>query len=145
MRKLIYILFLLATLSFAQTDWQKWEAKDVSYLLPSINEKKVNVEQTSITGFVLNSLKNIYSYTISDYDGNNCPFTPSCAEFFVESAEATNIVTGFLMFADRFTRDMNFLKDANHYSLHKNGKYFDPPRNYTLNLQQIKFEPDNDE
>lgn len=144
--KIFAFIFLLAvTTSFAQTDWQRWEAKKVSYLLPTINEKKDSTEQKSFSGIVLNSLKTIYSITISDYDGDNCPFTPSCAEFFVESVEETNLLNGILMFADRFTRDMNFMKDTHHYSLHKNGKYFDPPHNYTLNLQQIKFEPENNE
>ncbi|KAF0151332.1 MAG: hypothetical protein FD143_2000 [Ignavibacteria bacterium] len=142
MKKLVYISFLWASFSFAQTDWQKWEAKDISYLLPAKNEQKLLTRNSSLVGTVLNSLKSVYSFTISNYDGDNCPFTPTCAVFFVESVERTNIAAGILMFADRFTRDMNFLKDTYRYSLHKNGKHFDPPSNYTLNSHQIIFEPE---
>ncbi len=145
MRKFTYIFFLLASFSFAQTDWQKWEAKEVNYQLLTKPDSKSLTENSSLIGNVLRSLKKVYSFTISDYDGDNCPFTPSCADFFVESVETTNIVTGILMFADRFTRDINFFKNTNRYILHKNGKFFDPPGKYTLNFHKIKFEPDNND
>ena len=140
MRKILYILFFLVSTAYSQTDWQKWEAKQVSYELPTKSAAQTQNESASLTGTLLNSLKSVYSFLISDYDGDNCPFSPSCANFFVEAVEETNLISGTLMFADRFTRDMNVFKGVNHYSLHKNGKYFDPAINYTLNLQKIKFE-----
>ena len=139
MRKILYILFLVVSTAYSQTDWQKWEAKQVSYELPTKSVVQAQNENASLTGTLLNSLKSVYSFLISDYDGDNCPFSPSCADFFVEAVEETNLLSGTLMFADRFTRDMNVFKGVNHYQLHKNGKYFDPAINYTLNLQKIKF------
>ena len=140
MRKILYILFLVVSTAYSQTDWQKWEAKQVSYELPTKPTAQTQDESASLTGTLLNSLKSSYSFLISDYDGDNCPFSPSCANFFVEAVEETNMLTGTFMFADRFTRDMNIFKGVNHYSLYKNEKYFDPAINYTLNLQKIKLE-----
>lgn len=140
MRKILYILFLVVSTAYPQTDWQKWEAKQVSYELPTKSAAQTQNEKASLSGTILNSLKSAYSFLISDYDGDNCPFSPSCANFFVEAVDETNLLPGTLMFADRFTRDMNVFKGVNHYSLHKSGKYFDPAGNYTLNLEKIKFE-----
>ena len=140
MRKILYILFSLVSTAYSQTDWRKWEAKQVSYELPTKSAAQTQNESDSLTGTMLNSLKSVYSFLISDYDGDNCPFSPSCANFFVEAVEETNMLTGTFMFADRFTRDMNIFKGVNHYSLYKNEKYFDPAINYTLNLQKIKLE-----
>lgn len=137
-------LFSNAEILYAQTDWQKWEAKQVSYELPAKAVVQMQNKNTSLTGTLLNSLKSAYSLIISDYDGDNCPFSPSCADFFVKAVEETNLLSGTLMFADRFTRDMNLFKNSDHYFLHKNGKYFDPPGNYTLNLQKIKFKLESD-
>jgi putative component of membrane protein insertase Oxa1/YidC/SpoIIIJ protein YidD len=141
MKKIAYLILWVVSVSFAQTDWQKWEAKQVSYLLPT---KPGVISTTENESSLLNPLKSIYSFLISDYDGENCPFSPSCADFFVQAAGQTNLFHGILIFADRFTRDINVFKGAGHYALHKNGKYFDPPGNYTLNLHRIKFEPEKD-
>ncbi len=132
MKVIVFLYLAINSFALAQTDWHKWEAKNISYRLPIMTELRIQNENKSVTKTILNSLKNLYSLTISNYDGDNCPFSPSCSEFFVEAVEQTNIFTGFLIFADRFTRDMNFLKDNNHYTLHKNGKYFDPPSDYTF-------------
>lgn len=140
MRKTLYILFVVVSSAYSQTDWQKWEARQVSYELPTKAVVQTQNKNTFLTGTLLNSLKSTYSFLISDYDGDNCPFSPSCADFFVEAVGETNLFSGTLMFADRFTRDMNVFKGVNHYQLHKSGKYFDPVSNYTLNLQKIKFE-----
>lgn len=140
MRKILYILFVFVSTAYSQTDWQKWEAKQVSYELPTKSVAQTHNENISLNGTLLNSLKSAYSFLISNYDGDNCPFSPSCANFFVEAVGETNLLAGTLMFADRFTRDMNVFKGVNHYQLHKSGKYFDPVVNYTLNLQKIKFE-----
>lgn len=136
--KIIYLFLTITSFALAQTDWQKWEAKNISYLFPTNTEQRIQNENMSVPGTILNSLKNLYSIAISNYDGDNCPFSPSCSEFFVEAVWQTNIFTGFLIFADRFTRDMNFLKDKNHYLIHKNGKYFDPPSDYTFSKEKEK-------
>jgi len=141
MKKLLYIIILFSSISFAQAERQKWEKKDVSYLLPIIKYEDDLKKNNSFGVKFLSTLKKGYSKIISDYDGDNCPFSPSCADFFVQAVGETNILTGILMFADRFTRDMNFLKSSTHYSIHKSGKYYDPPQNYLLSSVQNKIEP----
>jgi len=140
MNKYLYIFLFSCSILSAQVDWQKWEAKQVSFQLPSFSENELTQDSsTSIS--VLKSFKSVYSFFISDLDGENCPFSPSCSNFLIDAVKETDFLSGTLMFADRFTRDMNIFKGNSHYSLHKSGKYFDPAYNYTLNLQSIKFIP----
>ncbi|MBU0475828.1 MAG: membrane protein insertion efficiency factor YidD [Bacteroidetes bacterium] len=80
-----------------------------------------------------------YSFLISDLDGDNCPFYPTCSSFFVQSVNETNIIKGTLMFADRFTRDSNIFKSRSHYPKHISGKLFDPIQNYLLTDSTIIF------
>ncbi len=134
------LLLLFATYSFAQTDWQHWEAKSVSYELQSADKKDYSVDSSNAYASVLSILRNGYYFLISDLDGDNCPFNPSCSSFFVDAVKETNLFQGILMFADRFTRDLNFLRSHSQYPLKINGKFFDPAYNYTLNLQKIKFQ-----
>ncbi len=138
MNKYFYIFLFSCSLLSAQVDRQKWEAKQVSFQLPSFSESELTQGSSASIG-ILKSLKSVYSFFISDLDGDNCPFSPSCSNFFIDAVKETNLFSGTLMFADRFTRDMNIFKSNSHYSLHKSGKYFDPVYKYTLNLQSIKF------
>lgn len=140
MMRFIYIFLFSCSILSAQVDWQKWEAKRVSFQLPSFAGEEL-VQDSSVSISILKSLKSVYSFFISDLDGENCPFSPSCSNFFIDAVKETNLISGTLMFADRFIRDMNIFKGNGHYALHKSGKYFDPAYNYTLNLQSIKFNP----
>jgi putative component of membrane protein insertase Oxa1/YidC/SpoIIIJ protein YidD len=117
----------------------KWEAKQISYELPITHLHEYTIDKSSFGMTILSSFRNIYYFFISDLDGDNCPFYPSCSAFFIQSVKETNILNGGLMFADRFTRDLNLLKGMNHYPIYKSGKFFDPPFNYTLNSQKIKL------
>jgi putative component of membrane protein insertase Oxa1/YidC/SpoIIIJ protein YidD len=86
---------------------------------------------------MLKTFVNGYWFFISGVDGDNCPFQPSCSSFFVESVKETNLIQGILMFADRFTRDINFYKREEHYPRAGNGRYFDPASLYTLKKEKI--------
>ena len=130
MKSIITLILLLANINFAQTDWKKWEKAEIDY---SINKNSIVISQIdneNKTGLSL--LKDGYSFFISDVDGDNCPFYPTCSSFFVSSVSETNILQGTLMFADRFTRDSNLFKAHNHYPIYKSGKLFDPIENHLL-------------
>lgn len=131
---------------YSQADWRKWEAREINYTIKSNSQ----IDELSELGKspkrtfgikILSGLRSIYQYTISDLDGDNCPFYPSCSHFFIESVGQSNIFTGSLMFADRFMRDLNPFKKQERYFRIPNGKYFDPSHNYALNLRTIKITP----
>lgn len=133
MKKFFLIIFFSAMISSAQTDWVKWGVVQVSY------EIKNSDAQTNGSGFMA-SLRKGYKFLISNHDGDNCPFYPSCSQFYVEAVNNSGFVKGTLMFADRFTRDLNFFKGWKHYPIDdKTGKFFDPSYNYTLNPNAIQF------
>lgn len=133
-RNLLIIIFLTAGLISAQTELRRWEAREINYELASHNHIDSLKEKQTNSGSLLSLLHQCYSFFISDLDGDNCPFTPSCANFFMEAVDETNFFKGILMFADRFTRDLNLFKVYSDYSI-KSGKFFDPPYNYTLTLR----------
>ncbi len=144
------MIFCLLMFSFyqlySQTDWKKWEAKEINYAIKSSSQIDEQTEsdkssQKSLGIKILSGLRSIYQYTISDLDGDNCPFYPNCSHFFIESVGQSNIFTGSLMFADRFTRDLNPFKKVERYFRISKGKYFDPSHNYALNLRNIKITP----
>lgn len=132
---LLAILILTADL-YAQTEWERWGKAEISYKIrvPAVNAEK---NEDNIASGALSILKSIYSFFISDLDGDNCPFYPSCSSFYVQSVREEGLIKGTLMFADRFTRDMNFLKEPSGYPLHAAGKFFDPPGNYALKEDKI--------
>lgn len=132
---------ILSTHLFAQVDWEKWEAADISYELKSIDKKNYEFDTGSLSGLLMSSMKNIYYFTISDLDGDNCPFHPSCSNFYVSAVKQTNIFKGTLMFADRFTRDSNLFKSRNHYKFYSHGKFHDPVEIYTLKENVINHIP----
>ncbi len=135
--KNIMIILILSSLLKAQTDWFKWGKSEVTYSI-KLEGKAIDTQYKSKNN-LFDHLKNFYSFLISDYDGDNCPFAPSCSEFFVQAVKETNLIKGTLMFVDRFTRDINFFKGTLHYPKYKNGKFYDPINNYTLNTQKIIY------
>lgn len=124
---------------YAQTDWVRWDAEVIPYKIGDTTDRfKANENRNSGAG-IISFLRNTYGFFISDLDGDNCPFYPSCSNFFVQSVAEVGLIKGSLMFSDRFIRDMNLFKSKNHYSIHKSGKYFDPPINYTLVQEKIYY------
>ena len=143
MKKIFPLLFIITAVSInAQSDWERWGAKEVSYELPQLEKKIYYFDRSSFINSSMSLLKNTYYFLISDLDGDNCPFHPTCSNFLVQSVKETNIFQGVLMFADRFTRDLNLFKKG-HYPFYKNGRYYDPVENYKLSSNEIKVIPSN--
>lgn len=129
--KNIVVLFFCSTFIFSQTDWVKWEAANFAYELKS-REGGENSSTQKDDSKIIGAAEFVYKTFVSDLDGDNCPFYPSCSKFFVQAVGKTNILTGLLMFTDRFTRDLNFIKCISQYGFHSNGKLFDPVEKYIL-------------
>ena len=103
------------------------------------NDRNYGIEDGALTDNFVTSLTHAYWIFISDVDGDNCAFSPSCSSFFVESVKETNIFQGTLMFADRLTRDTNFFNRQLHYPYAANGRLYDIPSNYKLNASEIIY------
>lgn len=139
MKKYFWIMFLLGSFCLAQTDWVKWESKQVSYELPTHLHHDYTVDRSGFGLAVISLVRNAYYFFISDLDGNNCAFSPSCSSFYLQAIKENSIFKGTLMFADRFTRDINFFKGLNRYPMLPSNNFFDPVYNYTLHSEKIKF------
>lgn len=89
----------------------------------------MDLNYKSTKDFVIKPLINLYWLLISNVDGDNCPFEPSCSQFFIDATDQTNFLTAVLLFSDRFQRDSNFLNRLK-YKRTKNHKLLDPIQNY---------------
>ncbi len=137
MRIIVIIIIAFSNIIVAQTDWNRWQKVDADYSIQHEGVGEDYHKETSSTS--LSILKDGYSFLISDLDGDNCPFYPTCSSFYVESVSQTNIIKGTLMFADRFTRDSNLFKTHQHYPTHISGKLYDPTHNYNLKDSTIIY------
>ena len=140
--KLLLFFIFLTTPAFCQIDNLKWQKADLSYeKLVLSNRREYSFESENAGEFLMKSITNAYWFFISDVDGDNCPFRPTCSTFFLQSINETNIFQASLMFFDRFTRDMNIATRHDHYPKVSDGYFYDPPQNYTLNQGKIKYLP----
>lgn len=140
--KILFIFLFVSLLASAQTDIQRWGKVDISYQIkPVTAERNSGNGSVSITDLMVSSLIHAYRIFISDVDGDNCAFNPTCSSFFVESIKETNIFQGTLMFADRLIRDTDFIGRESQYPLALNGRFYDLPSNYKLNPMEIKYIP----
>ena len=133
----VIIFFAPASQIFAQEDLERWGKAEVSYQMPVIEKENVNPGRGNIFSSAVYGAQQTYKFLFSDVDGDNCPFYPSCSHFFVESVKETNPVKGYLMFIDRFTRDTNFFKYYDDYTIHESGRFYDPAYLYTLDNKNI--------
>jgi len=141
---LLLRVLLLCSMSIvinAQTDWEYWSASKPSYTQQATENPAHENESEGITDRLASGAKSVYSFFISDLDGDNCPFHPTCSEFFVQSARQTNILKSVLMFTDRFTRDMNLGKSKGQYLLTTEGRFLDPVENYLMDYSSIHHIP----
>jgi len=131
---LILLLLFLCTIQLnAQSGMVKWGKAEVNYTIPAHDyHRNYSYAGETVLSAVPKTIIMGYWFFISDVDGENCPFSPSCSSFFMESVRETNIIQGTLMFADRFTRDMNIFNRAAKYPEIRNGRYYDPPEKYIL-------------
>jgi putative component of membrane protein insertase Oxa1/YidC/SpoIIIJ protein YidD len=140
--KILFIICIGTMTLFSQTDWEKWGKVDFSYKMhKDKTQRNYNISGDNAGQILLNSAAIGYWLFISDVDGDNCPFSPTCSSFFLQSVKETNIVQGTLMFADRFTRDMDIFGRTSHYPIAKNRHFYDPPALYTLDKSKIKYIP----
>ncbi len=135
-KNIVLSLILLSITIFAQTETEHWNAKKPNYKIREISQHNYSFDSSTPAMMLVSGLHNAYSFLISDYDGDNCPFTPTCSNFLVRSVKETNILQGVLMFSDRFTRDLNFI-EREKYARTKKGKLIDLPRNYKLKENEI--------
>lgn len=147
---IFFCLFFVATLfpqsnkygnEFESTDWQKWGKADYLYIIPDPNvsgKRNYSLSGENFGGTILKSFADVYRFFISDVDGDNCSFNPTCSSFFIMAVKRTNILQGTLMFADRFTRDLNLFKLGS-YPRVPDGHFYDPVTLYTLNKGNIKI------
>jgi hypothetical protein len=141
-RKIFFIICLCAMTVFSQSDWEKWGKADISYEIHNDKtERSYNISGDNAGQIILRTAAVGYWFFISDVDGDNCPFSPTCSSFFLQSVKETNIVQGTLMFADRFTRDMDIFGRLSHYPIARNKHLYDPPSLYTLDKDKIKYIP----
>ncbi len=138
MKFVVAFIALLAANCLCQEDYVRWHAKEISYRIKTEEiHDPINVGQ-DLDDELITTARSVYKFLISDVDGDNCPFEPTCSVFFVESVKQTNLLQAALMFADRFTRDINFLKVLNNYPVTIRARFYDPPENYKLEPTEIK-------
>ena len=147
MNKFLFIFFFFSLIISAQPETYKWEKEKTDYKIEYVLQKKHQINSSSFSTLIVSGMQFTYYKLFSEYDGDNCPFYPSCSAFFVDAVEETNIIQGALMFADRFTRDTNFFKGLQSYPVHRNGKFYDPAYKYALHPVEelVELEMSNDE
>ncbi|MDY0083670.1 MAG: membrane protein insertion efficiency factor YidD [Ignavibacteriaceae bacterium] len=140
--KLLLLIFSFFTSAYSQTDWVRWEKSDPDYKISAETiQRQYDLSIGSISDIVLKPVINAYWFFISDVDGDNCPFYPSCSGFLFASIKQTNIFQGTLMFFDRFTRDTNIFGRTSRYPLYDKHHFYDPVDLYTLDKDRIKIIP----
>lgn len=126
-----FVLVCLVQLS-AQTDWVRWEGVN-NYLIENNNYVKSNELSSSLNNKRISNISDLlvkfYKITISDFDGDNCRFHPSCSEFFVESTRINSLFTSVLLFFDRLSRDTNIFSSGRYKTI--NNRFYDPPSDYS--------------
>jgi putative component of membrane protein insertase Oxa1/YidC/SpoIIIJ protein YidD len=138
------ILFFISFAAYPQTDWVRWEKSDPTYQIQeNYLERDYNFSIESASDIIVKPVINAYWFFISDVDGANCPFNPSCSSFLAESISETNLLQGTIMFFDRFTRDTNIFDRQEHYPKIDKNHLYDPVTLYTLNKGKVNYIPAN--
>lgn len=136
--KLFIFIFIYVSI-YAQTDLTRWEKQKPNYTKSVFKVNEESVTKNDVFTFLVKNSQKVYKAVISDVDGENCPFYPSCSKFFVEAVSTGGIIKGSLMFFDRFTRDLNIFRERKDYYELPNGKLFDPVDNYLLKPDKFKL------
>lgn len=139
---ILFLCLIFTEILPSQTDWVRWEKFNPSYQIPDKNiEREIDFEISTISDLITKPIIFTYRFFISDVDGANCPFQPSCSHFFLDAVEETNLVQGTVMFFDRFTRDTNVFDRHEQYPIFDLNHYYDPANLYKLQLSEIKIFP----
>ncbi|RPI62311.1 MAG: membrane protein insertion efficiency factor YidD, partial [Ignavibacteriales bacterium] len=104
-------------------------------------EREYDLSIESVSDVIVKPVINAYWFFVSDVDGANCPFQPSCSSFLVQSIKETNVFQGVVMFFDRFTRDTNIFGRHEHYPRYGKNHFYDPVSLYTLEEENINYIP----
>jgi putative component of membrane protein insertase Oxa1/YidC/SpoIIIJ protein YidD len=124
--------------AFSQAETERWGVKENPYLLKEESGKRdYSLREKSFASAAVKIFIMGYWFFISDLDGDNCPFYPSCSSFLMQSAKNENIFKAGLMFGDRFTRDINIFGRDSHYPVIKNNRYFDPSELYASEKEKV--------
>lgn len=127
---------------YSQTDWVRWEKSDLTYQFKNnYLEREYDLSIESVSDVIVKPVINAYWFFVSDVDGANCPFQPSCSSFLVQSIKETNVFQGVVMFFDRFTRDTNIFGRHEHYPRYGKNHFYDPVSLYTLEEENINYIP----
>ena len=138
----LLFVFISQLAIYSQTDWVEWEKSDPTYQLKDdYLEREYDLSIESFSDIIVKPVMNAYWFFISDVDGANCPFQPSCSSFLVQSVKKTNIFQGIVMLFDRFTRDTNIFGRHEHYPRYGKHHFYDPVSLYTLEEENINYIP----
>lgn len=141
-KHLFFLLIISQFTIYSQTDLVRWEKSNPTY---QINNKYLEREYDSsiesTIDIIVKPVVNSYWFFISDIDGDNCAFHPSCSSFFAKSIDETNLFQATLMFFDRFTRDTNMFGRQEHYPRFGIYHFYDPVSLYTLDETKINYIP----
>ena len=86
--KIVWLILVFSFSLFAQTDWQRWQKSEINYAEKIDNsERSYSLRADDPFEFLLKTAAVTYWFFISDVDGDNCPFDPSCSSFFLESVK----------------------------------------------------------
>ncbi|MCK7528026.1 MAG: membrane protein insertion efficiency factor YidD [Ignavibacteriales bacterium] len=92
---MLLLLFISQLTIYSQTDWVRWEKSDPTYQIEDTYlERDYDLSIESASDVIVKPVINAYWFFISDVDGANCPFNPSCSSFLVQSIKETNIFQG---------------------------------------------------
>jgi putative component of membrane protein insertase Oxa1/YidC/SpoIIIJ protein YidD len=139
---LLFVLLISHITIYSQTDWVRWEKSDATYQLKNDDlEREFDFSIESVSDVIVKPVINTYWFMVSDVDGANCPFQPSCSSFLVQSIKETNVFQGVVMFFDRFTRDTNIFGRHEHYPRYSKSHFYDPVNLYTLDKEKIIYVP----
>jgi len=142
-KKYLFPILLITQVAInSQTDWVRWEKSDLTYQLKNnYLEREYDLSIESVSDVIVKPVINAYWFFVSDVDGANCPFQPSCSSFLVQSIKETNVFQGVVMFFDRFTRDTNIFGRHEHYPRYGKNHFYDPVSLYTLEEENINYIP----
>lgn len=141
-RKFVILFLFSCSSQFPQSDWVKWEKVNLNYARQKESTKRdYSISEGNFAKQFVKSLAIGYWFFISDVDGDNCPFSPSCSKFLIQAVEETNLPQGVLMFFDRFTRDLNIFNRENKYPRIGASHFYDPIQLYTLDKELINYIP----
>ncbi len=146
LRRCFLILFLFSFCTLYSQETSRWGAAAKPYPSLPVNHKgPITFDIDDPASLPVDAFIFIYRHGISEHDGDNCPFHPSCSSFLLDAVKSEGLITGGLMFWDRFTRDVNIYNRKDKYTIHSSGRFYDPPFYYSSSRNIYNYESFPDE